>query len=213
MSLPEIRGDGKLITEPRSGIAKTGTPWANCMVRFTGYRKDGDDWVEDSSFVAALAAFGDEAKQLTRYAKGDAVHIEGRLRSLRLWQPERGERPELEITVKSVTPPERRPRGNRGGQHQGQQGNDWPRPATSGAGSHGAEHHGQARTDPRRHQPHAATRTGVTTVQPEATPRQRDAGQRDAVVLAMPTNGVERLRRAHARNPYVQGNRTGGEPA
>lgn len=111
MSLPTISGDGKLVTDPKHGIAKTGTPWANCIVRFVGYRKDGDEWVEDTSFIAALAAFGDEAAQLATFAKGDSVHVEGRLRSLRLWQPARGEpRPELEITVKSVTRPERRQR-------------------------------------------------------------------------------------------------------
>ena len=146
MALPEITGDAKLITDPRHGIAKTGSPWANCMIRFTGYRKDGDDWVEDSSFTAALAAFGDEAAQLAAFAKGDGIHVEGRLRSLRIWTPAKGEsRPDLEITVRSVSRPERRPRNPDQPPRRGAQ--NARTPDLRGAGAHAAPASRQAQVD------------------------------------------------------------------
>lgn len=180
MALPEIRGDAKLITDPRSGIAKTGTAWSNAMVRFVGFRKDGDDWVEDSSFIAALAAFGDEAAQLAEFAKGDGVHVEGRLRSLRLWQPQRGEpRPELEITVRSVTRPERRPRGTRQPDLWDQTAarrpapsrridEEWPRPAVPGGRRDERQQADSTRGGRRGQQPSTA---GTTTA-----PQRQAAG-------------------------------------
>lgn len=112
MSLPVVTGTGRLISEPNKGT-KNGKPWCNSVIRFVGFRKDGEQWIEDSSFAAAIVGFNDAARALAQYHKGDEVQITGRIRSLSIWQPDRGDpRPELELRIDEVSAPERRSRNS-----------------------------------------------------------------------------------------------------
>ena len=69
---------GSIVSDPKSGISKTGTNWANCMVRVPcGQNRETGD--QESAFVQ-LAAFGDEAGKLARLTKGDSVSASGALK-------------------------------------------------------------------------------------------------------------------------------------
>ena len=69
---------GSIVSDPKSGISKTGTSWANCMVRVPcGQNRETGD--QESAFVQ-LACFGDEAGKLARLTKGDSVSATGALK-------------------------------------------------------------------------------------------------------------------------------------
>lgn len=113
MSLPTITGTARLVTDPKRGVTRSNDPWANCVVRFVGYRKtEAGQWEEDSSYAATVVAFGDVARQLVHFAKGDEVEVTGKLKDLSVWTPERGDpRPQLSIVASELTRPEKRSNG------------------------------------------------------------------------------------------------------
>lgn len=69
---------GTLATDPKAGTSKSGTEWANCVVRVPcGQNRETGD--QESAFVQ-VAAFGDEAGKLARLTKGDSVSATGALK-------------------------------------------------------------------------------------------------------------------------------------
>lgn len=115
MSLPEVRGAGKLVTDPRSGETKTGGRWTNGLIRFQSWRKTGDDWEPGDAVVASVIGFDEVADQLAGYAKGDDVAVQG-VTSVGIWK----EQPQLKITLSRVWKPERRKGGSQASTPRGQ---------------------------------------------------------------------------------------------
>lgn len=69
---------GSIVSDPRSGISKSGTEWSNCVVRCPcGQNRETGD--AESAFVQ-IAAFGSEAGKLARLARGDAISATGALK-------------------------------------------------------------------------------------------------------------------------------------
>ena len=69
---------GQIITEPKSGISKSGTEWANAMVRVAvGQNRETG---EQESALVQVGAFGEEAAKLAKLTKGDAVSAAGALK-------------------------------------------------------------------------------------------------------------------------------------
>lgn len=69
---------GSIVSDPKSGTSKSGTTWANCVVRVPcGQNRETGD--QESAFVQ-VAAFGDEAGKLARLTKGDSVSATGALK-------------------------------------------------------------------------------------------------------------------------------------
>lgn len=69
---------GSLATDPKSGTSKSGTEWANAVVRCpVGQNRETGD--QESAFVQ-VACFGSEAAKLSRLAKGDSVSAAGALK-------------------------------------------------------------------------------------------------------------------------------------
>lgn len=95
MSLPELRGIGRLLADPRTGIGKNGKPWTSVLVKFTQWRKTDVGWEEGDSQVASCIAFEDDpAALLAGFAKGDDVELRGPAR-VEMWQ----DKPQLKVTV------------------------------------------------------------------------------------------------------------------
>jgi single-stranded DNA-binding protein len=69
---------GTLATDPKAGTSKSGTEWANAVVRVP-CGKDRETGDQESAFVQ-VAAFGDEAGKLARLTKGDSVSASGALK-------------------------------------------------------------------------------------------------------------------------------------
>ena len=91
---------GTLATDPRSGTSKTGTEWANAVVRCpVGQNRETGD--QESAFVQ-VAAFGDEAAKLSRLAKGDAVSASGALKPSTYTAKTGEERHGLSLTVNTI---------------------------------------------------------------------------------------------------------------
>jgi single-stranded DNA-binding protein len=69
---------GSIASDPKHGTSKTGTEWANCVVRVPcGQNRETGD--QESAFVQ-VAAFGDEAGKLARLTKGDSLSAQGSLK-------------------------------------------------------------------------------------------------------------------------------------
>ena len=69
---------GSIVSDPRSGISKSGTEWSNCVVRCPcGQNRETGD--AESAFVQ-IACFGSEAAKLARLTKGDSVSATGALK-------------------------------------------------------------------------------------------------------------------------------------
>jgi single-stranded DNA-binding protein len=69
---------GTLATDPKAGTSKSGTQWANCVVRCPcGQNRETGD--TESAFVQ-IAAFGSEAGKLARLTRGDSVSATGALK-------------------------------------------------------------------------------------------------------------------------------------
>ena len=69
---------GSIVSDPRSGISKSGTEWSNCVVRCPcGQNRETGD--AESAFVQ-VACFGSEAGKLARLTKGDSVSASGALK-------------------------------------------------------------------------------------------------------------------------------------
>jgi single-stranded DNA-binding protein len=68
---------GTIASDPKSGTSKSGTTWANCVVRCPcGQNKEGE---AETAFVQ-LAAFGSHAEALARLGKGDSVSATGSMK-------------------------------------------------------------------------------------------------------------------------------------
>jgi single-stranded DNA-binding protein len=102
MALPELRGTGRLLTNPRHGTAKTGDPWTSALIKFSTWRKTDNGWEEGEGTVASVIAFGDTAGPLLGYAKGDQIGVQGAVKAA-AWN----ESPQLAITLTSCRTPER----------------------------------------------------------------------------------------------------------
>ena len=69
---------GTLATDPKAGTSKSGTEWANAVVRCPcGQNRETGD--QESAFVQ-VACFGSEAGKLARLARGDAISATGALK-------------------------------------------------------------------------------------------------------------------------------------
>ncbi len=104
MSLPRITGTARILTDPTRKTTKTNEPMSTALLKFQGWRK-GDDgkWVEGDAVVASAIAFGDVARALAGFAKGDDVQVEG-VATLQVWKDE----PRLSLSLKSVAAVEKR---------------------------------------------------------------------------------------------------------
>ncbi|MEV8510840.1 single-stranded DNA-binding protein [Dactylosporangium sp. NPDC051484] len=116
MSLPEVRGAGRLITDPKTGPTRSGGTWTNGLVRFQAWKRDGETWTEGDSVVASIIGFDDVAAALAAYTKGDELAVQGTV-SVGMWK----DQPQLKVTLSKVWTPERQPRGDHAA--RGQQGN------------------------------------------------------------------------------------------
>ena len=69
---------GMLVRDPKSGTSASGTRWANSTLRVPcGKSREGDS---ETAFIT-VCAFGDQADQLARLAKGDSISVQGTLKS------------------------------------------------------------------------------------------------------------------------------------
>lgn len=105
MALPELRGIGKLLTDPRNGTGKNDKPWVAALIKFPTWRKANDGWEEGEGTVASVIAFEDTAAALGRYAKGDPIGIHGTAKAA-MWN----DRPQIAVTVTSCWTPEKQPK-------------------------------------------------------------------------------------------------------
>lgn len=94
MSLPDMRGTGRLLTDPRTGTTKTDKPWTSALVKFQSWRKGDDGWEEGDSQVASCIAYEDVASALAGFAKGDDIELRGPFK-VEEWQG----KPQLKVTV------------------------------------------------------------------------------------------------------------------
>jgi single-stranded DNA-binding protein len=102
MALPEIRGTGRLLTDPKSGAGKNDKPWASALVKFPTWRKVDNKWEEGEGTVASVIAFEDLAGTLSGYAKGDSVGIHGTVKAA-VWN----DKPQLAVTISQCWTPEK----------------------------------------------------------------------------------------------------------
>lgn len=106
MTLPELRGQGRALTDPRSGTTGSGTPWCSLLLKFPSWKKTDDGWKEQpDSPVASVVAYDDLAAQLAKYAKGDDLGVLGTTK-LSVWK----DKPQFSITASQLWTPERKPR-------------------------------------------------------------------------------------------------------
>lgn len=90
---------GTLATDPKTGTSKSGTEWANCVVRVP-CGKDRETGDQESAFVQ-IAAFGSEAGKLARLTKGDSVSATGALKPT-TYTKDGQERHGLSLTAQSI---------------------------------------------------------------------------------------------------------------
>lgn len=78
MALPELRGTGRILTDPRQGVGKNDTPWCSALIKFPVWKKTDDGWKEQpDSPVASVITFDDNATLLAGFTKGDEVGVHG----------------------------------------------------------------------------------------------------------------------------------------
>ena len=90
---------GSIVSEPKHGTSKSGTEWANCVVRVP-CGKDRETGDAESAFVQ-VACFGSEAGKLARLAKGDSVSATGALKPT-VYQKDGQERHGLSLTAQAI---------------------------------------------------------------------------------------------------------------
>ena len=90
---------GSIVSDPKHGTSKSGTEWANCVVRVP-CGKDRETGDAESAFVQ-VAAFGSEAGKLARLAKGDSVSATGALKPT-TYQKDGQERHGLSLTAQAI---------------------------------------------------------------------------------------------------------------
>lgn len=102
MALPEIRGNGRLITDPRTGTTKTDKPWTSALIKFPVWRKVDEQWEEGEGTVASVMAYEDNAPLLAGYAKGDAIGVHGTAKAA-VWN----DKPRIDVTATAIWTPEK----------------------------------------------------------------------------------------------------------
>jgi single-stranded DNA-binding protein len=105
MALPELRGTGRLLTDPRSGTGNNDKPWSSALVKFPTWRKTDDGWEETEGTVASVIAFDDLAAQLGQFTKGDSVGIHGTAKAA-VWK----DKPQIAVTISQCWTPEKAPK-------------------------------------------------------------------------------------------------------
>jgi single-stranded DNA-binding protein len=101
MSLPELRGIGRLLSDPRTGTTKAGKPYTSALIKFTQWHKTDAGWEEGDSQVASCIAFDeDAAATLAGFAKNDDVELRGPAK-VEMWN----DKPQLKITVVACRAP------------------------------------------------------------------------------------------------------------
>ena len=90
---------GSIVSEPKHGTSKSGTEWANCVVRVP-CGKDKETGDAESAFVQ-IACFGSEAGKLARLTKGDSVSATGALKPT-VYQKDGQERHGLSLTAQAI---------------------------------------------------------------------------------------------------------------
>jgi single-stranded DNA-binding protein len=108
MALPELRGIGRLLTDPRTGTSQNGNPWTSVLVKFAQWRKTDDGWQEGDGQVASCIAFGDVAAEVARFAKGDEIELRGPAH-VEMYQ----DKPQLKVTVVACRVPVKTDRTNK----------------------------------------------------------------------------------------------------
>lgn len=101
MALPELRGTGRLLTDPRIGTGKNDKPWCSALVKFPTWKKTDAGWEEGEGTVASVVAFDDMATQLATYAKGDPIGVHGSTKAA-VWK----DKPQLAVTLTQCWTPE-----------------------------------------------------------------------------------------------------------
>lgn len=81
MALPELRGTGRLLTDPRTGVGKNDKPWTSALIKFPTWRKTDNGWEEGDGTVASVIAFDDLATAFAGYRKGDQVGVHGTVKA------------------------------------------------------------------------------------------------------------------------------------
>ncbi|MET0520824.1 MAG: single-stranded DNA-binding protein [Jiangellaceae bacterium] len=108
MSLPELRGQGRTLTDPRTGTTNGGTPWCSLLIKFPAWRKTDDGWEEQpDSPVANVSAYDDLAAVLAEYGKGTEIGIHGTTK-LTVWR----DKPQFQVTATQIWTPERKARSS-----------------------------------------------------------------------------------------------------
>lgn len=105
MALPELRGTGRLLTDPRTGVGRNDKPWTSALIKFPTWTKTDDGWTEGDGTVASAIAFDDTADALARYAKGDPIGVHGTAKA-GVWK----DKPRIDLTVTSCWTPEKTPK-------------------------------------------------------------------------------------------------------
>lgn len=106
MALPEIRGTGRLLVDPKTGTTKADKPWATALIKFPSWKKTDDGWEEQpDSPVANVSAYDDLAPLLASYAKGDEIGVHGTAKPA-LWN----DKPQFAITATQIWAPEKKSR-------------------------------------------------------------------------------------------------------
>ncbi len=100
MSLPTLHGTVLLTTDPRTGETRSGDPYTSALGRFQTWRKTDAGWEEGDSHAANLIAFGDAARDLAAFAKGDRVELKGTVTPA-VWK----DTPQLKVTVTACRVP------------------------------------------------------------------------------------------------------------
>ncbi len=100
MALPELRGTGRLITDPRKGVGKNDKKWASALIKFPTWKKTDDGWEEGEGTVASAIAFDDLAVTLAGFAKGDQIGVHGTAKAA-VWK----DKPQLAVTVSQCWTP------------------------------------------------------------------------------------------------------------
>ena len=91
---------GSIVSDPRSGISKSGTEWSNCVVRCPcGQNRETGD--QESAFVQ-IAAFGTEAGKLSRLTRGDSVSATGALKPSEYQAKDGTTRHGLSLTAQAI---------------------------------------------------------------------------------------------------------------
>ena len=72
---------GTLVRDPKSGTSASGTKWANTTIRANvGQSREGD---AETAFITVVC-FGDVADRLAKLDKGDAISVQGTIKTTTL---------------------------------------------------------------------------------------------------------------------------------